>query len=437
MSERVLITLLTSLLHLAAWAQEPLTLQKAMAVGMERNLSIQIAGNQSDAVKNLAKPGNANLLPKVDLNGGANYNYNSTTLTFNNPGSQPRDTSGAGTGLNASIGFSYVLFDGLGNFRNYRKLRLNGEMSELEERMQVEAAIMSISTAYLSALRAQATAASVRRSLDVSLQRLDRARKRKDYGTGTGTEVLNAELYVNQDSATLADAEYNARRFRRDLLALIQLDDADAGPIVDSVVLARMAAFGELQEGAEANSAALILGAMSVERSENDVRINRSLAFPVLAINGSYGYSRTTSETSILSENSNLGFTGGVTLSYNLFDGRKKRTQLQNSKLALETDKLRLEQSRTEVLRNLANGYDNWETSVQRMGLRTRNLDVARQNVKRSEELFNLGQLTGIEYRDAQLSLLRAELDILDSRVQAKLAELDLLRLSGGLIAEE
>jgi len=437
MSDRILLSVIIILLPYAVWGQEPLTLQKAMATGMERNLSIQIAGNQSDVVKNLARPGNANLLPKVDLNGGAQYSFNQSQQTFSNPGIPTIDTSGAATGLNASLGFSYVLFDGLGNFRNYRRLRLNGDMSELEERVQVEAAIMNIATAYLSALRAQATAASVRRSLEVSLQRLDRARKRTEYGTGSRTEMLNAELYVNQDSATLADADYNARRFRRDLLALIQLEETDAGAISDSIQLARMPAYGELQEGAEANSAALILGAMSVERAENDVRINRSLAFPVLAISGAYGYSRTTSDVSIFKESTNLGFNGGVTLSYNLFDGRKRRTQLQNAKLALETDKLRLDQSRTEVMRNLANGYDNWATSMQRMGLRTRNLGVAQQNVRRSEELFNLGQLTGIEYRDAQLSLLRAELDILDSRVQAKLAELDLLRLSGGLLQEE
>jgi outer membrane protein len=437
MSDRLLIPLLLCLLPTVAGAQEPLTLQKAMALGLERNLSIQIAGNQSDVVKNLAKPGNANLLPKVDLNGGATYSYNSSSQTFSNPAIPAIDTSGAATGLNASLGFSYVLFDGLGNFRNYRRLRLNGDMSELDERMQVEATVMSVATTYLSALRAQQSASNVRRSLEVSLQRLERARRRAEYGSGTRTEVLNAELYVNQDSATLADAEYMARRARRDLLALIMLPEEEAGPVDNMIALGTMPAFADLQEGAEANSAALILGALSVERAENDVRINRSLAFPVLAINGSYGYSRTTSDVSIFKESSNLGFNGGITLSYNLFDGRKKRTQLQNAKLALETDKLRLEQSRTEVMRNLANGYDNWQTAMQRMALRTRNLDVARQNVQRSEELYNLGQLTGLEYRDAQLSLLRSELDILDSRVQAKLAELDLLRLSGRLMQEE
>ena len=417
-------------------AQEPLTLKKAMELGLDRNIGIKVAANQSDAVKNLANPGNANLLPKIDLNGSGTYSYATSTQTFANPAIPTIDTSGAATSVSAGLGFSYVLFDGLGNIRTYRKLRLNGEMSEMEERMIIENTVVGIATAYLAALRADQTAELARKNLSVSLKRLDRARKNAEYGTGTRTELLNAEIYTNADSATLIEALYMARKQKRDLLQLIQITEAEVGPIIDSIALAPMPNPQQTRDGALANNAALILAAMSVERAENDIKINRALAFPVLAINASYGYTRNTSETSFIRESENLGFNGGITLSYALFDGRKRRTQLQNAKLMLETDRLRQDQSKTEVLKNLDNGLDFCQTSLERVALRQRNLAPAMQNLKRVEELFNLGQLTGIEFREAQVALLRAEVDYLDARVQAKLAELDVLRLSGGLLSE-
>ena len=62
---------------------------------------------------------------------------------------------------------------------------------------------------------------------------------------------------------------------------------------------------------------------------------------------------------------------------------------------------------------------------------------MSQQNFTRSEELFKNGQITGTEFREAQLNLLNAEVQLYLSQVSAKLAEYELMRLSGSLITKQ
>ncbi|NNK39189.1 MAG: TolC family protein, partial [Winogradskyella sp.] len=58
----------------------------------------------------------------------------------------------------------------------------------------------------------------------------------------------------------------------------------------------------------------------------------------------------------------------------------------------------------------------------------------AKNNFERTEEKFKLGQVTSIEFRQAQLNLLSAELNRNQAKYDAKLAEIIVLQLSGELL---
>ena len=65
------------------------------------------------------------------------------------------------------------------------------------------------------------------------------------------------------------------------------------------------------------------------------------------------------------------------------------------------------------------------------------NLETANLNYRRSQELFQLGQITNAELRNAQLNISRIEERILTLRIQAKISEVELYQLSGKLIEME
>ena len=61
-------------------------------------------------------------------------------------------------------------------------------------------------------------------------------------------------------------------------------------------------------------------------------------------------------------------------------------------------------------------------------------LEINRLNLDRTSELFNAGQVSSVDFRQAQLNLLQSEIGYNVARYQAKLLEIELLYLSGDLL---
>ncbi len=420
----------------------PLSLADALAIALDRNHGIQMAKNTTRMAKNRATAGNAGLLPSVGVNSGGQWSQSSSQLVFLNPNvpsgtpGAPFDASGEASAFNASLNFSYVLFDGLGSIRNFRKLKLQGSISEVQERIAVENTLIAVAVAYFEALMAAESRAIAEENLKVTLSRLERETTAHNLGIGNRILLLNARLYAATDSVGVAQAAYNERKALRNLKQLMQWEGADPA-LQDELLPGSLPGYDVLRDGALSNSAAIILSAHNLETSELDVKLARSTQFPLIVGQASYGYQRNTSEVSFIQESTSLGPTLGISLSYNLFDGRKKHTQLQNAKIALETGRIKDTEARQELLRNLDNGYDLYTTNALRLRLSEQAVETAEAAFARTSELFALGQVTGLEHRDAQLAVMNSKMNARSARIAAKLAELDLLRLSGGLLKED
>jgi outer membrane protein TolC len=68
------------------------------------------------------------------------------------------------------------------------------------------------------------------------------------------------------------------------------------------------------------------------------------------------------------------------------------------------------------------------------LALEKENVIAARENYDIAHERYLLGDLSGIEMREAQKSLLDAEERILVAEYNTKLCEISLLQLSGGIM---
>jgi outer membrane protein TolC len=69
--------------------------------------------------------------------------------------------------------------------------------------------------------------------------------------------------------------------------------------------------------------------------------------------------------------------------------------------------------------------------------IQEKNIITAQNNFDRTQEKFKIGQVNSIEFRQAQLNLLNTELSRNQAKYAAKLAELQLLQISGELLNVE
>ena len=89
-----------------------------------------------------------------------------------------------------------------------------------------------------------------------------------------------------------------------------------------------------------------------------------------------------------------------------------------------------LEQS---LMANLSNFWQAYRNNLEVIQLETENLIAARENYEIAMERYLLGDLPGIEMREAQKSLLDAEERILTAQYNTKLCEISLQQISGNI----
>ena len=200
-------------------AQEILTLEKAIEIALENNHNIKIAKINTAITGNNATAGNAGLLPRVDVTGNASYGFNNTKLKFSGPIPES-DTSGALSNLEAGIGLSYTLFDGMGNINTYRKLKSANDLAALQEKLTIESTLMMVITGYYEVARLNDNLEIAMEALEISNERYERAKIKSEFG-GTTIELLTAEVDLNNDSIQYKLMVANFSNAKRNLNLLV------------------------------------------------------------------------------------------------------------------------------------------------------------------------------------------------------------------------
>ena len=121
-------------------------------------------------------------------------------------------------------------------------------------------------------------------------------------------------------------------------------------------------------------------------------------------------------------------------MSFDLFDGFQRRIERENAAIQTRSQELLEQEARLELDQALMSAYESYRNSRLVLDLERRNLGSAQVNFRRTSELYGLGQVTSTQFREAQLNLVRAESNVSAATYDAKVDEIELLRLTGRLL---
>jgi outer membrane protein TolC len=176
----------------------------------------------------------------------------------------------------------------------------------------------------------------------------------------------------------------------------------------------------------------------SIELSDFDIKINKSNLYPTLDFKSSYGFNKSDNDATFnYAEQLSNGLNAGVSLNWNLFDGGSTKTRIQNAKIYNENLQIQKELVLNELERNVANSLEIYTNALFILSAEEKNVETNNRNFSRTEEQFKLGQITSIEFRQAQVNLLNAQSNLNQATYDAKNAELKLLQLTGELLNTE
>lgn len=422
----VLILLLPTV---AIYPQSVLTMDEAISKTMQNNYGIQMSKNNTKISENNTNAGNAGLLPKVDITGGMNYADNTLKR-------ETGDIDQQFTNNSVGIGLSYTLFDGMGSIYNFRKLKSQNEGSQLNEKLFIENTLSQLYNVYYRVAVEQENLKISTEMLEISSDRLKRVEVKKEFGRSTSLDYLNAEVDYNNDSINFLNTQQRYNESKRDLSVIMGNTAWIDFVVVTDVKFLNQYSLEVLKNNAFEFNTSHLLSKNGIKTAGIDLKIAKSTAAPRLTFQSSYGYSQQSENMALNYNNPDVNFSAGLNLSFNLFDGGIKKTQRQNAKIRLDNSQLSVEEDKLNLDREVENAYASFNNSQLVLQTEKRNLASAQLNFDQSAEYFKLGQISSTQFRDAQLNLNRAKTSISSALFSSKLAEIELVRLTGSLVKE-
>lgn len=394
------------------------TLKSCLEQGLLNNYSLRITRNEQQVSKNNATLANAGYLPTLDLSAGYKGTLDNTETKLRATGETTKENGVFDQTVDAGINLSWTIFDGFNITANYQKLKELERQGETNTRIAIEDLIANIAAEYYNYVQHTIRLKNFRYAVSLSKERLRIVEERYHIGNFSRLDYQQAKVDFNADSAQYMKQQELLHTSRIQLNELMASEDVDRPFIVeDSLInVSTKLNFDELWNATLQANAALL------KASSRD--------YPYIKMNGGYGYTLNKYDISANSRRSNLGLNFGVTVGFNLFDGNRRR-ELRNARIAVQNARLEREQLEQALRADLSNLWQAYQNNLQMLKLERQNLVAAKENHEIAMERYMLGNLSGIEMREAQKSLLDAEERILSAEYDTKLCEISLLQISG------
>jgi outer membrane protein len=435
---KIYITLLVSIfIGAKSFSQELLKKSVAVSLALEHNFDIKTVQNNIEIAGNNSSILNSGYLPTVSSNGAANYSIADSEFTLQTGEVQAR--SGVNTSrYNVSLGLNYTIFDGLGRSFNYKKLKENYNLSELQARLVIENSVLNIFTIYYEIARLTENVNTQKQTLNISRERWTRAKYSFEYAQNLKLDVLNAEVDYNNDSISFLTLVQQLDNEKRNLNLLLGREVGISFRVDTTLTYASNLEREELITRAKSNNVTVLQQQGAIRNAEYDLQVTRANSIPKIGLNASYSYAfNNLGVTSFFDQQSQWGPIVGASLTWNIFDGGLTKTQKQNAQVLLKNQMLSMEQIKLGIERDVSNAWTIYQTALFVLKAEEKNLETNLLNFNRTKEQHTLGQITSIEFRQAQLNLVNASLNYNKAKYSAKVAELALLQLSGGLMQAE
>ena len=427
-SRILLLTAMSLILGMDCFAQDikAYTLQECLNEGLENNYSLKMVRNQQRVSDNNATVGNAGFLPSLSL-----------SSSYREDNSIVKDKGVFNQTLDAGVDLNWTIFQGFSVMTNYKKLKELQQQGELNTRMAVENLIADLTAEYYNYIQQIIRLKNLQYAVKLSQERLRIVEQRYMIGSFSGLDYQQAKVDYNSDRSSYMKQIEAVKTSAITLNELMAHENLNAKLLVaDSTInLSQGLNLEQLMTQMLDNNASLLYAKKNTYIAELDYKQKVSGSYPYLKASAGYSYTMNKYNKGANYHKATLGADFGLTLGINIFDGNRQRIQRKNARINAENvllDQIDVEQSLKADLYTLWQAYEN---NLRILKLEQENLVAAKDNHEIAMERYMLGNLSGIEMREAQKSLLDAEERILKAQYNTKLCEISLLQISGNVSA--
>ncbi len=411
----------------------PLTLKHAVEIALtpEGSPRIALAEESIKLAQAQARESKANLLP--DVESSINDRRQTTNLRafgFNFaipiPGITIPDIVGPFSVFDARGTVSQTVFD-WSAIKHYQASKQNVSAVKSDFDTAKNQVADQVARAYVIALRAAAAYETAQANVDLSNALLKQAQEQKDAGTGTGIEVVRAQVQLANDRQRLVVAENDRRKMNLNLMRAmglklespIQLTDkldyakADIGTLDDALVSARK------------QRAELAAQKNREQYARMNYNATRAEKLPSLGAAADYGAIGGTPA------NAAATYTYGFTVRVPLFNGGRRQARDAETFQQLQQESTRLRDVDQQVELEVRLAFDSVHAAETEVMTAREGVQLSEQELAQARRRYGAGVANSIEVTDAQTRLDRARDNQIAALYDYNVARIDLATATG------
>ena len=414
-------------------AQEQLSLEQAIDIGLKSNYDITIEKNNATIASTNNTLGNAGMLPKIELQAATSLANNATKQEFSS--GLIVDKSGVqSNNINAGVYLTWTLFDGFKMFAAHNRLKDLDAMGVLTSKIAIENTISQIIVTYYNVVRQKQLIKGLSDNILISEERLKIAELRFKIGSGSKLDVLQAKIDMNAQTSNLYRQKTFFSNLKLEMNQLLARNVDLEFDVQETIPVEFQLKFEELKIEIQNNNSAITLAQRNVMLNNHLLKETKSQLYPKLNLNSSYLFSRSENQAGFSLLNQNLGLNLGLTASWTIFNGFNTRNQIKNAYLQSENANLEYKIVKLQLEQSLLSSFKKYQEDQKVLLLEEDNTLLTKEAVNIALERFRIGSSTSVELKEIQKSYDDALTRLADARYSAKVSETQLMKLSGKVV---
>jgi outer membrane protein TolC len=416
----------------SANAQKNLSLNEAIQTALKNSYDIQLVENNLSIAKNNNNIGVAGGLPTITNTTNNNNTLSTINQTFPDANRNTSRNDVDGSSLNSAVNASMILFNG------YRVQATKSRLESLQTQnkflleSQLLNTISTVMQQYYNVVRQQAFLKTIQKSIEASQQRLDIVKTRQEIGVANQTDLLqsnidlNALLQAKQNQLLIID------QAKADLLNTIVLPASTPVVINDSIEVDNQIMLSVVEEKMK-NHPLLQSAQQLININQFLEKETKSLTYPTLRASTGFNYNSNKSAAGFILLNESYGPFLGVNLSIPIYSGGANKRAIKNASINTNTAKIQLKNTEQNLTTELFKTYQSYKNSLKQTPIEIQNFEMSQSLLDLVMQKYQLGQATMVDVKQAQQSFETAGFRLVSLRFNAKIAEIELKRLSNQL----
>lgn len=435
---KILTGLLLTLFATGARAQQVLTLEQAIDLGLKNNYDIRMARNDAEIAANDYDYANFAFAPRINGTVSKTWSNTATKQEFGN--GNKRDTSGLkNRQAQASVNLNWTLFDGLKMFATRQRFQAIEILGELSVKNQVENTIADIINSYYNIAQQKQQLRALAEQMSISDERVKLSDAKFQTGLAPKTDYLQAKVDYNAQRAMWLRQQTVIEQSKASLNQLLAVADENTSyDVLDTIPVNLSLAYGDILENIRNTNPQLLVARQNVEISRLTIKERKGDFYPVVSFNSAYNFSESRANAAVNQFstvfNQSRGLNYGFSAAIPIFNGLNAHRELKNAKLNMAYQQLALDNQQSQVDVLLKNAFKDYEYYKMALTLEEESVELARENTMIALERFREGVSTTLEVKEAQQSLELAAYRLIQARYNTKVAETELMRLKGSLL---